>query len=184
MHSNVDLVQLTQETKKLSVMVVEDNKEVNDALSDTFKNFFGDVKSCYSGEEALETYKETSPDVVFVDMIMSEMDGIELSRRIREINKDQIIIVISASQDLEKISQTIQVGVNSFVQKPIDSKKIIDILTSIVTLVSKRNKAEVRIFSISLPLDIYDVVSKAAKAESISKNAIVIRALRNMYEEI
>lgn len=184
MHNNVDLVQLTQETKKLSAMVVEDNKEVNDALSETFKNFFADVKSCYSGEEALEIYKETFPDVVFVDMILSEMDGIELSRRIRELNQDQIIIVISASHDLEKISQTIQVGVNSFVQKPIDSKKIIDMLTSIIALVSKRNRAEVRIFSISLPLDTYSVVSKAAKAESISKNAIVIRALRNLYKEI
>lgn len=182
MYENVDLVQLTQETKKLSVLIVEDDKALNNALNKTLRSFFADVKSCYSGKEALEIYKDTSPDIIFVDMIMPEMDGIELSRQLRELDQNQIIIVISASHDLDKISQTIQVGVNSFVQKPIDSKKIIDILTSIVMLVEKRKKTEVKIFSISLPLDVYDTVNKAARAESISKNAIIIRTLRNMYK--
>lgn len=182
MYKNTDLVQLTQETKKLSVMVVEDNKDVNDALSDTFKNFFGDVKSCYDGEEALEIYEKEAPDVIFVDMIMPKMDGITLSREIREINPHQIIIVISASNDLEKISETIHSGVNSFIQKPIDSKKIIELLSSIISMIAKRKKVKMRTFSISLPENLYDIVQQAARAENISKNAIAIRALRGMYE--
>ena len=67
-------------------MVVEDEKVANELLSSTFKNFFSDVKSCFNGKEALEAYKKSAPDVVFVDIIMSEMDGIELSRKIREID--------------------------------------------------------------------------------------------------
>jgi CheY-like chemotaxis protein len=180
--SNVDLVQLTQETKKLSAMVVEDEKVANELLSSTFKNFFSDVRSCFNGKEALEAYIKYAPDVVFVDIIMSEMDGIELSRKIREIDPNQIIIVISASNDIKKISESIEVGVNSFIQKPIDTKKIIELLTSVVAMVAKKKKVETKTFSISLPLDIYDVVNENAKAESISKNAVIIRALRSFYE--
>ncbi|MDX9756960.1 MAG: response regulator [Sulfurimonas sp.] len=180
--SNVDLVQLTQETKKLSAMVVEDEKVANELLSSTFKNFFSDVKSCFNGREALEAYLKYAPDVVFVDIIMSEMDGIELSRKIREIDPNQIIIVISASNDIKKISESIEVGVNSFIQKPIDTKKIIELLTSVVTMVAKKKKIETKTFSISLPLDLYEVVNENAKAESISKNAVIIRALRSFYE--
>lgn len=180
--SNVDLVQLTQETKKLSAMVVEDEKVANELLSSTFKNFFSDVKSYYNGKEALEAYIKSAPDVVFVDIIMSEMDGIELSRRIREIDPSQIIIVISASNDIKKISESIEVGVNSFIQKPIDTKKIIELLISVVAMVAKKKKVETRTFSISLPLDLYEVVNDNAKAESISKNAVIIRALRSFYE--
>jgi CheY-like chemotaxis protein len=182
MSSNIDLVQLTQETKKLSAMVVEDEKVANELLSSTFKNFFSDVKSCFNGKEALEAYIKNAPDVVFVDIIMSEINGIELSRRIREIDPNQIIIVISASNDINKISESIEVGVNSFIQKPIDTKKIIELLTSVVAMVAKKKKIETKTFSISLPLDLYDVVDDNAKAESISKNAVIIRALRSFYE--
>jgi len=124
--ANVDLVQLTEQTKKLSAMVVEDEKVANELLSSTFKNFFSSVDSYYDGEAALKFYVEKKPDIVFVDIVMPGMNGIELSRKIRELNPSQIIVVISASNDIEKISESIEVGVNSFIQKPIDTKKIIE----------------------------------------------------------
>jgi len=182
MSSNLDLIQLTEQTKKLTAMVVEDEKVTNELLSSTFKNFFAKVDSCFDGASALEIYEKEKPDVVFVDIIMSGMDGIELSRKIREINPAQIIIVISASNDMEKISESIEVGVNSFIQKPIDTKKIIELLGSVVSMVAKKKKVETKTFSISLPLDLYETVNDNAKAESISKNAVIIRALRKFYD--
>ena len=181
--SNIDLVQLTEQTKKLSALVVEDEKVTNELLSSTFGNFFASVDSCFNGEEALAVYQQTKPDVVFVDIIMSGMDGIELSRQIRQINPSQIIIVISASNDIEKISESIEVGVNSFIQKPIDTKKIIELLGNVVSMIAKKKKIETKTFSISLPLDLYEMVNDNAKAESISKNAVIIRALRSFYDQ-
>lgn len=183
MSANVDLIQLTEQTKKLTAMVVEDEVVANDLLSSTFKNFFADVTSAYNGAEALRMYEKTNPDIVFVDIIMPEIDGIELARRIRSINPSQIIIVISASNDIQKISESIEVGVNSFIQKPIDTKKILEMLQNITSLVSKRKKIETKTFSISLPLDVYELVDDNAKAESISKNAVIIRALRSFYND-
>jgi len=179
---NIDLIQLTQETKKLTAMIVEDEKVTNELLSSTFKNFFSKVNSCFNATEELETYNRELPDIVFLDIIMAGMDGIELSRKIRAINPTQIIIVISASNDIERISESIEVGVNSFIQKPIDTKKIIELLISVVAMVAKKKKVETKTFSISLPLDLYEVVNDNAKAESISKNAVIIRALRSFYE--
>jgi len=179
---NIDLVQLTQQTKKLTAMVVEDENVANELLSSNFKNFFSEVYSCYNGEDALKMFDKTKPDVVFVDIIMEGMDGIELSRKIREKKGSQIIIVISASNDIKKISESIEVGVNSFIQKPIDTKKIIEMLNGIVSMVMKKKKIETKTFSISLPLDLYETVDENAKSESISKNAIIIRALRSFYQ--
>jgi len=181
MSSNVDLIQLTEQTKKLTAMVVEDEVVANDLLSSTFKNFFAEVTSAYNGAEALRMYEKINPDIIFVDIIMPEIDGIELARRIRSINPSQIIIVISASNDIQKISESIEVGVNSFIQKPIDTKKILEMLQNITSLVAKRKKIETKTFSISLPLDVYELVDDNAKAESISKNAVIIRALRSFY---
>lgn len=180
--ANIDLVQLTQQTKKLTAMVVEDEKVTNELLSSTFNNFFSKVTSCFDGEEALQAYNKANPDIVFVDIIMPGMDGIELARKIRAQNSNQIIIVISASNDIEKISESIEVGVNSFIQKPIDTKKIIELLSGITAMINKKRKVETKTFSISLPLDLYDLVNDNAKEESISKNAVIIRALRGFYE--
>jgi len=181
--ANIDLVRLTEQTKKLTAMVVEDDKDTNDLLSSTFKNFFSGVSSYTTSDEALKGYIKAKPDVVFVDVVMSSgMNGIDLSRKIREINSSQIIIVISASNDIQKISESIAVGVNSFIQKPVDTKKIIELLNSVVSLITKKRKIETKTFSISLPLDLYDLVNENAKAESISKNAVIIRALRDFYE--
>lgn len=181
MSSNVDLVQLTEQTKKLTALIVEDEPVANELLSSTFKNFFAKVTSATNGLEALKIFEKSSPDIVFVDIIMPEIDGIELARRIRAINPNQIIIVISASNDIQKISESIEVGVNSFIQKPIDTRKILEMLQNITSLITKRNKIETKTFSISLPLDVYELVDDNAKAESISKNAVIIRALRSFY---
>ena len=181
--ANVDLVQLTEQTKKLTAMVVEDEGVANELLSSTFKNFFSDVSSAFNGKEALEMYDRLKPDIIFVDIVMPEMDGIELSRKIREMNPNQIIIVISASNDIQKISESIEIGVNSFIQKPIDTKKIIELLSNVTALISKKKKIETKTFSISLPLNLYELVDENAKTESISKNAVIIRALRSFYDE-
>ena len=181
--SNIDLVQLTEQTKKLTAMVVEDEAVANELLSSTFKNFFSSVSSAFNGKDALEMYKKTMPDIVFLDIIMPEMDGIELARKIREIEPNQIVIIISASNDIQKISESIEIGVNSFIQKPIDTKKIIELISNIVAMINKKKKIETKTFSISLPLDLYELVDDNAKAESISKNAVIIRALRSFYNE-
>ncbi|WP_457595036.1 response regulator transcription factor, partial [Hydrogenimonas sp.] len=92
-----DIVKIANETKKLNALVVEDEKEANELMLSTFGNFFNSVDSASSGEEALEIYKEKRPDVVFIDIILPGMDGLELARKIREIKPDQIIVIISAS---------------------------------------------------------------------------------------
>ncbi|MDF1882142.1 response regulator [Sulfurimonas sp. MAG313] len=181
--ANVDLVQLTEQTKKLTAMVVEDEGVANELLSSTFKNFFSDVSSAFNGKEAIEIFERLKPDIIFVDIVMPEMDGIELSRKLREMNPNQIIIVISASNDIQKISESIEIGVNSFIQKPIDTKKIIELLSNVTALISKKKKIETKTFSISLPLNLYELVDENAKTESISKNAVIIRALRSFYDQ-
>ena len=181
--ANVDLVQLTEQTKKLTAMVVEDEGVANELLSSTFKNFFSEVSSAFNGKEALEMFDRLRPDIVFVDIVMPEMDGIELSRKLREIDPNQIIIVISASNDIQKISESIDIGVNSFIQKPIDTKKIIELLSNVTALISKKKKIETKTFSISLPLNLYELDDEHAKTASISQTAVIIRALRAFYDE-
>ncbi len=178
---NIDLVQLTQQTKKLSAMIIENNEISSELLNSTFKNFFNEVTMISDATQAIQAMKQKSPDVIFLDLVMPKIDGIELSNQIYNINPNQIIVVISSSQDINKISKLIELGVASFIQKPIGTQKTIEVLSNITKIITKRKKIEMKTFSISLPIDIYETVNDNAKLESISKNAVVIRALRNYY---
>ena len=72
--TNMDLVQLTQQTRKLSAMVVEDEKVSNELLSSNLKTFFGEVRSYLNGVDALAAYTDFAPDIVFVDIMMDKMN--------------------------------------------------------------------------------------------------------------
>ena len=64
MSESIDLVQLTDETKKLTAMVVEDEVSANEMLSSTFKSFFADVTSAFDGKQALEMAKKNKTDII------------------------------------------------------------------------------------------------------------------------
>jgi len=178
---NNDLMKIVEETKKLKAMVLEDDPETNDLMSKTLDNFFADVQSALDGETALELYEKHQPDIIFVDIILPGKSGLDIAKEIREINPKQMIVVVSASDDMGNISEAVKIGVNNFIRKPINTDKMIDVLKDIVTDIKKQKKNRTKIFSITLPLDLYEQVDTDAKSESISKNAMIIRALKHFY---
>ncbi|MBD3793379.1 MAG: response regulator [Campylobacterales bacterium] len=178
---NNDLMKIVEETKKLKTMVLEDDPETNGLMCTTLKNFFSDVYSAYEGETALELYERHEPDIVFIDIILPGKTGLEIAKEIREINPKQMIVIVSASDDMGNISEAVKIGVNNFIRKPINTDKMIDVLKDIVTDIKKQKKNRTKIFSITLPLDLYEQVDNDAKGESISKNAMIIRALKHFY---
>ena len=174
-------MKIVEETKKLKAMVLEDDPETNDLMSKTLDNFFADVQSALDGETALELYEKHQPDIIFVDIILPGKSGLDIAKEIREINPKQMIVVVSASDDMGNISEAVKIGVNNFIRKPINTDKMIDVLKDIVSDIKKQKKNRTKIFSITLPLDLYEQVDTDAKSESISKNAMIIRALKHFY---
>jgi len=178
---NNDLMKIVEETKKLKTLVLEDEPETNELMCTTLKNFFSEVHSASDANEAMSLFEKHSPDIIFIDIILPGKSGLEVAREIREINPKQIIVIVSASNDMGNISEAVKIGVNNFIRKPIDTDKMIDVLKDIVSDIKKQKKNRTKIFSITLPLDLYEQVDQDAKSESISKNAMIIRALKHFY---
>lgn len=177
-----DLIKLSEETKKLTALIVEDRADDNQLMQSFFGNLFKAIYSASNGKEGLEIYKDKKPDVVITDLIMPDMDGIAMSEEIRNIKQDQIIVVVSASDDIEKVSKTISLNVTSFIHKPIETKKLIDSLNNVVNKIKKNKTIETKSFTVTIPMDMYERVEEEAKDERISKNGIIIRALKQYYE--
>ncbi len=174
-------MKIVEETKKLKTLVLEDEPETNELMCTTLKNFFADVYSATDATSAMQLFEQHSPDIIFIDIILPGKSGLEVAREIREINPKQIIVIVSASNDMGNISDAVKIGVNNFIRKPIDTDKMLDVLKDIVADLKKQKKNRTKIFSITLPLDLYEQVDQDAKSESISKNAMIIRALKHFY---
>jgi DNA-binding NarL/FixJ family response regulator len=79
-----------------------------------------------SGEEAVEQARELTPDVVFMDVRMPGMDGIEATRRIREASPETKIILITIDESRGAISEAIQAGVSGYLLKDASPDALVD----------------------------------------------------------
>ena len=80
--------------------------------------------SVSSAGEALEVFEREQPDLVFTDINMPLMDGLELSRNLRERNGQIKIVMITGYRDFEYARTAIKIGVEDFLLKPIDSEEL------------------------------------------------------------
>ena len=115
--------------EKVKVMIVDDSRVSCAMLSDVLsKTNFEVCAVARNAADAVELYKKHHPVVVTMDMNLPDADGLECSRRIRAINSNVKIIMISAMKDASLISRGRSVGVSSFLQKPVDTNELIDTL--------------------------------------------------------
>lgn len=102
-------------------------KQLKDMLS-TFgaKNYI----EASNGQEAIELYREHSPAIVFLDIVMPVKDGNSAIAEIMEMDSNANIVVVSSVGTQSQLKQAIQLGAKDFVQKPLNSKQIESILKS------------------------------------------------------
>ena len=88
------------------------------------------VAHARSGEEGIRKYKEYSPDVVTLDIIMPGMDGIETAREIKAINPDAKLIMLSSLCDDDTRKELEEEGLNFVVEKPVEKDKLLEVLNT------------------------------------------------------
>jgi len=110
---------LQNETKNFNILYVEDEEDAREQTKDILKLLFNSVDTAVDGKEGFDAYMLSSYDIVITDINMPRMDGIAFIKRIREINENQKIIIISAHNDAEYLIPAIELGVDGFIVKPI-----------------------------------------------------------------
>lgn len=112
--------------QKRTVLVVEDD-EVNLMIAEHVLRREGyEVVKAHNGEEAIICVQDTRFDLIFMDIEMPIMDGLEATPRIRQLEngKDVPIIALTAHSIPEKITEFAQAGMNSHLIKPFDAQKL------------------------------------------------------------
>lgn len=115
--------------KDCKILICDDSILTRKQLKDVFHSIgcFNCVEAS-NGKMAVDMYKEHQPDIVFLDIIMPELDGIEAVKQIISYNPDACIIMVSSVGTQAHIKNAIEEGAKDFVQKPFTVHQIISIL--------------------------------------------------------
>jgi len=115
-----------RDSKAVTVLYVEDDRTIREMVTLILRQGFPELRLLLAenGAEGLALYEQERPEIVVTDVRMPVMDGIQMARGIRQLDESARIILLTASSDTSLILEAIDLGVNHYVLKPIDTAKL------------------------------------------------------------
>ncbi len=110
----------------ISLLYVEDSPAIRELVALLISRRFPQLKLVLAknGQEGFECYTRLRPDIILTDIRMPVMDGIQMAGKIKALDKGAKIIVITAFSDVESLVESINLGINHYVMKPIKTEKL------------------------------------------------------------
>ncbi len=110
------------------VLIVDDNKDFADVFCDILRANDYDAHSCYGGAQAIEQAKGSEFDVMFLDIMMPEMNGIETLKEIKKIRPETTVIMMTGYSVDEMVQKAIEEEAADVIYKPFDIDKVLKML--------------------------------------------------------
>jgi two-component system nitrogen regulation response regulator NtrX len=107
------------------VMIVDDEKGIREALRQVLEYEEIEVQASASGQEAIRVYPDFKPHLVFLDVKMEGMDGLETLKKIRELDPQAQVVMISGHGTIQTAVEATQLGAYDFLEKPLDTDRIL-----------------------------------------------------------
>ncbi|RID81504.1 DNA-binding response regulator [Peribacillus asahii] len=106
------------------ILVVDDEKPIADILQFNLKKEGYDVHCAYDGNEALKMVEELQPDLILLDIMLPQRDGMEVCREVRKTSEVPIIMLTAKDSEIDKVLG-LELGADDYVTKPFSTREII-----------------------------------------------------------
>jgi len=181
------LKDILKETVKLNVLYVEDNEETRVHTLKMLQNFFSSISIGIDGNEGLSIFKNGDFDIIFTDIDMPYMNGLEMIKKIRITDVDIPIIILSSYDDTEYFLESIKLGIDGYILKPFNYEEMENIIVNLLNKVSNmQNKNNVINLSNGFQWDIVEEkLIKEGLNISLTKNEFaLVRLLCSNHNRI
>lgn len=127
-----------QKHLELSILYVEDEVATREEVSLFLKRRVAKLVTAANGQEGLDRFRAERPDLVVTDIRMPVMDGLAMARAMRSEYRGALIIVTTAHSDVQNLLEAIDIGVDQYVIKPIDTWKLLAAIEKSAEIVEYR----------------------------------------------
>lgn len=134
MQNNIDNPTLDY-LNSLTLLCVEDDEAIQFIYASIFQNIVKEVIFANNGKDGLEKFASHTIDIILTDYNMPYLNGIEMIKRIKEINTKTPIVFVTAIKDADVIIEALQLGVTNFLKKPIVAAEIIQAVENTAKIV-------------------------------------------------
>ena len=128
------------------ILVVDDEKKIVDIVTAYLIAQKFEVEVAYSGTEALTKFYKWHPNLVVLDLMLPDLDGNEVTRRIRQDSKTPIIMLTAKSSD-ESIVNGLQSGADDYVVKPFSPRVVVERIKTVLRRVTEEQAEKVLSFN-------------------------------------
>jgi two-component system chemotaxis response regulator CheY len=113
-----------------TVLIVDDVTFVRKTLADLLTEAgYVVVGEASDGEDALEKWKQLRPALVTMDVVMPKMSGIEATKQILKHDKNALVVMISAMDQIHLVMEAISAGAKDYIQKPFHSEDVANVIS-------------------------------------------------------
>ena len=209
----IDVDNLIKYSQDLTLLYVEDNEDAREMTTMILEDFFDNIIVAVDGEDGLKKFEENNIDLIITDINMPNLNGLQMCKKIRNIDAEVPIIVLSAHNEDSFFMDSIKIGINGYLLKPIDIVHLTDSIYRVIqgykykyeakmnlhfleeykkatnqsSIVSKANLKGI----ITYVNDAFCEISKYTREELIGKNHNIVRhpdnpksIFQNMWETI
>lgn len=117
-----------------TVLVVDDSEFMRRVLKNILEGGGHKVREARNAQEALETFKKFGADVITMDIVMPETDGIETVKRLKEVDKGVRIIMVSALGHQKTVMRALEAGAMDFIMKPFTSDDVLESVNAVLQM--------------------------------------------------
>ena len=126
------LESIIQHSHNLKLLYVEDNEDARVSTLAILEEFFDDIIVSVDGLDGLQKFKDNQIDLVITDINMPKMNGLDMVKEIRAIDAEVSILVFSAYNESGYFIDSIKLGVEGYLLKPIDIEQFLGVLSKII----------------------------------------------------
>ncbi|MRR18896.1 sigma-54-dependent Fis family transcriptional regulator [bacterium] len=128
--------------EKISILIVDDEESVRDSLQNWFVEDGYAVECAENAKKALQLLDDRNFDIILADIKMPGMDGMEMHRRIKAMNRDSIVIIMTAFASVDTAVQALKEGAFDYVTKPFDPDDLSHLIRNAAAQIALRAENE------------------------------------------
>jgi len=155
--------------EKVSILVVDDEESVRDSLYNWFIDVGYDVECAEDAKKALTMFESRDFDINLADIKMPGMDGLEMQRRIKTLNKDSIIIIMTEFASVDTAVQALKEGAFDYVTKPFEPDDLTYLIRNAANQIALRFENENLKNKISTLENVEDIIGESVALKKLLK---------------
>ncbi|MFC1569209.1 sigma-54-dependent transcriptional regulator [bacterium] len=128
---------------KLHILIVDDESRIRSTLKSLLDDEGYSVHTVDSGEQAIQTVTTVIYDLIFLDLKLPGIDGLETLKQIRELSPRSIVIMMSGQSDVSTAVQATKLGAHNFLEKPLNPERVLIEVNHVVRQLSLEARVEV-----------------------------------------